>query len=777
MKSLADTTRNNTLKQKLKADNCYSYTRVTYIDDNSARQEFYDCKYPINIRKRGEPPKFANTNFNPAVAECDFTVLNETGKYSRKNTGSALKDILKRDRVFEFWDGKWIEPYYSTSTETITLSGAITFFTFYNAGGGYIELSGTNIDGNTCDYMNGIFHKYDEYLYNETTYSPEGYAVFDAFEAFDYGYIGKIRSISITANDTNVRVYIRGANNLDELESGRDNGSWRYVGNSINGTTSITVDLVSLRYLQVGLVFATGDWDSNVQVSALSVVLDQYVEWVKLGTFYLDDPEFEDKQSPQLSDVRCRGRNAYKKLLETEINIKNLSGAGGTNIDDLIKDICDQGNITYTGSSIADLSAFGARTFDGGYDETVKADDIILDIMLIIGHTYRMYIDDNDTIYVTAISTGTVTVWTHNYLRYLNANQKDLTTKQLQKFRVQNKQIPLRETEQIDSGTIVAAGDTTFNSWTGNYIAKYITAVDGGTNVDGVVTAIEMENDEVIVTVTGSTVDLDIVVYGCGFKGKIEQKAYTAGSGKNDLTISGDYIGGEFRNYKIEIDGAGSPDTFRWSNDGGSTWEASTVSITGDIQDLEDGIKVKFANTTGHDAVAPVDTWEFITTVVEPEYMGEGADATNLLNNDGARISQINPLVISSDECKTISENQISSFGTPEFDIEILDFVLNPLPEINDLNTWVSEDLFSNAIYELKGIDYIINSETEKKSTFYLEDTGRKITSFKWDTSIFNRTGVLTWDSGIVWDAAHAIGSTREQILATNPLVYNVDCS
>lgn len=73
------------------------------------------------------------------------------------------------------------------------------------------------------------------------------------------------------------------------------------------------------------------------------------------------------------------------------------------------------------------------------------------------------------------------------------------------------------------------------------------------------------------------------------------------GAGLNDATFGGTYIGGG-QTYKVEIDGAGTPDTFRWSDDGGSTWNASTVAITGTAQTLSNGVTVTFGATTGHTA-------------------------------------------------------------------------------------------------------------------------------------------------------------------------------
>lgn len=53
-------------------------------------------------------------------------------------------------------------------------------------------------------------------------------------------------------------------------------------------------------------------------------------------------------------------------------------------------------------------------------------------------------------------------------------------------------------------------------------------------------------------------------------------------------------------NYKVEIDGTGTPNTFKWSDDGGSTWDATGVSITGSDQTLNNGVTIRFGATTGH---------------------------------------------------------------------------------------------------------------------------------------------------------------------------------
>ncbi len=81
----------------------------------------------------------------------------------------------------------------------------------------------------------------------------------------------------------------------------------------------------------------------------------------------------------------------------------------------------------------------------------------------------------------------------------------------------------------------------------------------------------------------------------------------TQGNQLDDLSISGTYTGYEARNYIIEIDGIGTPNTFRWSKDGGVTFVNENVSITGAAQTLENGLSGTFTATIGHGIRRPLD--------------------------------------------------------------------------------------------------------------------------------------------------------------------------
>jgi hypothetical protein len=83
----------------------------------------------------------------------------------------------------------------------------------------------------------------------------------------------------------------------------------------------------------------------------------------------------------------------------------------------------------------------------------------------------------------------------------------------------------------------------------------------------------------------------------------------TAGTGLSDITTGGTYSGDDPSLFEIQIDGTGTPDTFKWRQDRGSWTE--TVNITGAAQTLADDVTATFDETTGHTSG---DSWMFWAT-------------------------------------------------------------------------------------------------------------------------------------------------------------------
>jgi len=86
------------------------------------------------------------------------------------------------------------------------------------------------------------------------------------------------------------------------------------------------------------------------------------------------------------------------------------------------------------------------------------------------------------------------------------------------------------------------------------------------------------------------------------------------GSGLDDMSNGGLFTGFADVNYEVVIDGTGTPDTFKWSDDGGVTY-TETVAITGSDQTLSNGVTIKFQATTGHTLA---DKWTFTAKAKDP---------------------------------------------------------------------------------------------------------------------------------------------------------------
>ena len=154
-------------------------------------------------------------------------------------------------------------------------------------------------------------------------------------------------------------------------------------------------------------------------------------------------------------------------------------------------------------------------------------------------------------------------------------------------------------------------------SWTIPH--KVVTIADGDTTPDvsggdifvtsantGATKITDLDNPpvgQIITLIGGSDTNASTIPDGAS----INAVSFT-GTGLDDATSGGTFTGTEDTNYKVEIDGVGEIDTFKWSDDGGATWEATLVAITGGAQELNNGVTITFGATTGHTVG---DYWTF----------------------------------------------------------------------------------------------------------------------------------------------------------------------
>jgi len=106
----------------------------------------------------------------------------------------------------------------------------------------------------------------------------------------------------------------------------------------------------------------------------------------------------------------------------------------------------------------------------------------------------------------------------------------------------------------------------------------------------------------------------------------------------NGLTIDGTYVGTESTSYTVTIDSNGSPDTFKWSADGGQTYVETDVACSTSYTVLSDdlGLKIKFSGTTIFDLG---DSWSWTSV---PAIANNIQSGKIIRNNDTNNLVYLN---------------------------------------------------------------------------------------------------------------------------------------
>ena len=136
------------------------------------------------------------------------------------------------------------------------------------------------------------------------------------------------------------------------------------------------------------------------------------------------------------------------------------------------------------------------------------------------------------------------------------------------------------------------------------------------------------------------------------------------GTGLNDATFGGVFTGGGTKTYQVKITATGTPDSFQYSSDGGSSFNGVNIEIRSDgVQALAEGVTILFGATTGHTLN---DVWEStvivpLTTLTAPHKMAEIE-----VNHPGTSADIKGRLILRSNDGGTIGSNSIhAAVGSP----------------------------------------------------------------------------------------------------------------
>jgi hypothetical protein len=675
MRQASTPERTEEIQGKLRSSNCKAHVILEFERNGLWEHlEDFDGEKGSVWFKSTKNYKYANFALTPVSSTIEFSIININGKYS-EGSGTPYSGSIDIDTKIKARGGYLLSSPGAEESEIVVLNSENAFFyyTQYNVGG-YIEQSfiryGVDIS------FQDFFPLYDAHLYDSVNYAKSGYYMF-TYDNIKVGFYD-VTKFDITCNNTNGVIYYRQFDNLTQVEAfDKDSDTWTDAGATVNGVKTISVISSTNKYIQIAVVYDS--YDAGNEISELKVYRKPYIEWISYDVFYLDSPGSTDPQEPGIPEIVCKGRDAWKKAQEIDINLADLSG--GVSMSDLIKTICDIIGVKYSLTSIADLSAIPNRVLASGLGTTKKAADVFVLIMQIIigyGTPYQMYMEydateDDNILFVQKKPDTYEASFVFNYRDYESlGNKRKNYDKLMKQLTVTNESQSIEALVVLDTSNFTTTGDKVM-TWIGNATAKDFTIVIN--SGDAVITLLDVEPTSMTFRIEGLSIDVDISITGS-----------------------------------------------KWSSN--------------------------------------------------PTYEGEFIDYNNEVGKKGISAKIINPLVISSNECKDISKEHINEFGVPVQEANSLKYpYMNLLIEQNDMSLLWARNVFLDDLFYVTGMTHNWNVNVDS-SLFNLADSGLNFG----DVSDFIYDDIMKYGAGYLYDMGISTPqSTDAEIDAASIVFHNVD--
>jgi len=492
--------------------------------------------------------------------------------------------------------------------------------------------------------------------------------------------------------------------------------------------------------------------------------------------------------------VTCRGRSSYKKALEQDINLTDIQG---TELRDVIIEICEMIGLPYTSDSISPISTadFPARNQAEGLGEVKKADDVFSSIMIILNKAnvskYVMYTKYDDTIednvlYVNFIPTEYIADFVMNYSYYQSiGGLRKNYDKMLKTITVTNEKKPITaETLLLTSATLTSGQTETLDIGPPAMVTRFeVQDIVLGTATGGIS---DVGKDTVTATCSIGSGQLRLKVYGSRFASKIVNATFDGGGNNlDDLSNTGtQYSGGGSARVSVWIDAEGTPDTFNWDSfkDGVKTGPFTGIPLSTSKTLLHENIYVWWDATTGHTLN---NEWEFTCQEDAPEKFAVSVDDDNMNNNQGISYTSENKIIYDTAEALAIADGMIEAYGDPVNQANSIAFpYLNLLLEQNDVVLLWTLNTFNDDLYFMNKVAYQWNrgSRATEGTKYSIDDTGLNFNelgdgTFTYDNYYTDsREIILKYDIGYLYDMMYPKQSTDEEIDELTIMEYNIRC-
>jgi hypothetical protein len=453
--------------------------------------------------------KVGTFNALPAIKKMSFALTNENGAYSPNSFGE-FADILVEDlpiRIsvgYKLREAKLYTRAIAESSYVLAFHTQVVNEKIYNSAprnDDYLSLPGI-----TDDWL-----FFDQGFYDAGVYQSEGYYL-SSIQDFGLTGIHKLQKLKMTCDTDRITVYYRSSNHELKLEN--NDVSFTYLGQTANGANEFTLPDINDRYFQFVLVFSICTWYSGVDENYASAIEIDYVENAEFfdqGKFLIDNVDFGSANKSKTVTVSCR--DTMKKALETKVSTPDYTDA---DVATILQDVAKRAGIEHNDGVTEFIPATGYTVTIPGYTDK-KAIDIFKDAMeYLTGKSlkWRLFINDDNYLQLESIEISTDGLdFALNYLEHLKNFSKSLRTDQLlQRVTVLSEEGTVDAEVELADQDYTTTGQKTL-SWSGAAVYKRheFTVTSGSVTID------EYNNENIKFTISGTSPQINVKVYGDKF--------------------------------------------------------------------------------------------------------------------------------------------------------------------------------------------------------------------------------------------------------------------
>jgi hypothetical protein len=484
----------------------YPLAGLKYLDTDGVKKWAEDIT-SISVSKGNRNKQYGKFLLVPPVFTLSAAMNNKGEIYS---PGGALENLLSINRKLYPYFG-YMTDTAADATKSFMLADAVQFYHTVVSGVTIIS-SASNVSPALTAFRNlpGITDSwtlYDSGTYDDGYYAPAGYYESSILRIRDMYYGSLPKQITVTSTTTKVDVYYRIAFRKENIQNNVTN--FVLLGTCAVGANTWTFPTVSNeRYIQLAFVFRDSTYGESA-VSAPGLVYNNYSELFEQGEYLLDVPSFSSKYSGYSASFS--GRNNLKKALETKISTPTI--ASPTDISTIIRNIATRCKIAWTATTIP-MTTYTVSSA-AGY-ANVKALDAFEECLQYLNTfaDYRLWLDTNGNLTLGIKETDyTSADWVINYRYNAKTLGKQKTADMLlQRITISNAALTLAAETQLATANYTTTGSKTLSWAQPNMCKRFEIVVNSG---DAVVTYVSNTTTQMIFTIAGTTIDVDITVHGC----------------------------------------------------------------------------------------------------------------------------------------------------------------------------------------------------------------------------------------------------------------------